>query len=95
MSGNRELEKLNTFRPQFFYTLDQLAQVMNLDEEKFIQRYIWKHVPSQTETFQPKKMIARNISTNAHHPDWRVTDEEFARWLKTMGFKPMTMWRMF
>lgn len=32
-------------------------------------------------------MIARNIAPPDQDPEWRVTEREFVRWMKTKGFR--------
>ncbi len=32
-------------------------------------------------------MTARNIAQTNEHPDWRVSDREFVRWMKVRGFR--------
>jgi hypothetical protein len=76
----------------FLYTLDQIAALLNLSEHTICTRYIfyqnYTHGPHK-----PDKMLARNITREgAVHPnartknDWRVSEQEFMRWMKRRGF---------
>lgn len=73
-------------RPPFLYTLDQLAQVLNVTEAVLRARYIYfdDRSPGPPKSGQ---LTARNISRPEDTPEWRVTDSELARWLKSKGFR--------
>ena len=87
----KRANELVTKRPPFLYTLDQLAQVVNMNEEHLVRNHIHKIRPGNSEKKSESKMIARNIG-HIGQDDWRVTEHEFARWLVKKGFKPISFW---
>lgn len=81
-------------RPPFLYTLDQVAQVVNMNEMILKRGYINFWSPGELEKPDSRKMVARNIG-DKDNPEWRITDSEFHRWLKVMGFKPVAFWAIY
>lgn len=70
----------------FLFTLDQIAQMINVGERTLKNDYI--HFAERTPGARPKrKMMARNIAPEDVSPDWRVTEEEFKRWMRHMGYR--------
>lgn len=73
--------------------MDQIAALLNLSEHTIATRYI--HYQNYTfGPHKPDKMIAHNISREgAVNPrastknDWRVSEDEFMRWMKRKGFR--------
>ncbi|RYE95932.1 MAG: hypothetical protein EOO77_41970 [Oxalobacteraceae bacterium] len=74
-------------RPPFLWTLDQCAQIVNLEQAVFTRRY----VHFQDLTAGPVKkdfLLARNIAPLGDSPEWRISESELLRWLKSKGFRP-------
>lgn len=69
----------------FLYTLDQIANMINVDLDLFRMRYVHYHMRS-TGVKTPKQMYARNIALESDQPDWRVSQDELIRWLRFTGF---------
>lgn len=85
-------QDIEWMRPPFFYTLDQIAGVLNLSIRALTERHIHKLSPDNKITKKPgpSKMIARDFGSGLQD-DWRITDAEFKRWIEYMGFRPMSM----
>lgn len=80
------MPSLKVPRPPFLYTLDQLAQCLNLTEARLTAQYI-RFDNRTAGPIMRGKMTARNITNDpSEDPDWRVTDAELARWLKFKGY---------
>lgn len=86
--------RVDSIKPPFLYTLDQIAQILNLTIERLEKVYVVKIRPggntSRKDLVGGRRMVARNISPDSN-PDWRISDAEFNRWMKLMGFLPMSM----
>lgn len=70
----------------FLYTIDQMAAMLNISEDSVKAQYLW-FVGRTTGTKRKHQMQAINIAPENEKPDWRVSMDEFIRWLKRMGFK--------
>lgn len=70
----------------FLWTLDQLAVMLNVEEHTVRTSYIYYEGRS-TGVRLRSLMTARNIAPEGTHPDWRVAEREFLRWLRVKGFK--------
>lgn len=69
----------------FLYTLDQLAAILNVEEEALRARYLYFQGLS-TGT-QGVRMVARNIEADPTHPPrWRVAETELLTYLRRKGF---------
>ena len=71
----------------FLYTLDQIAQMIEVEPSSLRSRYI--HFEGRSIGKQPTdRMLARDISSSdSEGPEWRVAEHEVARWLKRKGFR--------
>lgn len=70
----------------FLYTLDQLSVMLDLPESRIKQAYIYfegRSIGSRDKDL----MTARNIAPAGDKPDWRVTEREFIRWMRTKGYR--------
>jgi hypothetical protein len=75
-------------RPVFQYTLDQIAMCLALDETYLRASLI--HFDTVTAGTKPRgKMTAHNVADLGDKPDWRVTENEFIRWLRMRGYRKM------
>lgn len=69
----------------FLYTLDQLAALLNVDEETLAARYLYFNGLSKGD--QGIRMMARNIEIDPKQsPRWRVAESEVMRYLVRKGF---------
>lgn len=70
----------------FLYTLDQICQVLSI-QSVALRRHLYLDGQS-TGRQKPRQLRARNISTDPEgRPDWRVSEPELIRWMKSRGFK--------
>jgi len=70
----------------FLFTLDQVGEMLQVDESKLRERYVFytnRHVGSPPKD----KMRAVNIAPVGTHPQWRIAEREFVRWLRYKGFR--------
>ncbi|MDP9011125.1 MAG: hypothetical protein M3O41_00450 [Pseudomonadota bacterium] len=64
----------------FFYTLDQVADMLNVEVSKFRQAYIWK-VGAEVGAWQPRYLRAVQLLPT----DWRIGENELLRWMRHTG----------
>lgn len=70
----------------FMYTLDQIATMLQLEMSHFKSSYV--HYEERSVGYRRhEQMSARNIAPDGEKPDWRITEQEFVRWLRYKGFK--------
>ena len=85
MLSERDIQATGIPLRTFFYTIDQLAVMLNISEAALMKSHIFTE---REPGYQPKwKMRAVNIATPHDRPDWRVADKELIRWLKFKGFR--------
>jgi hypothetical protein len=79
-------EKIGLPPRVFLYTLDQISVLINVPEARLKASYIYFENRSTglKDTFM---MSARNIAPTDQKPDWRVSEREFVRWMRYMGYK--------
>lgn len=72
----------------FLYTLDQIAYMLSLSEDRVRNSGMVHYYGRSTGSKSPDRMMARNIaSSQTEPPDWRVAEQELIRWMKRKGFK--------
>lgn len=86
-------EKVGLPPVTFFYTLDQIASMLNMSVETLVASHVYFHMRS-TGMKSPHEMMARNIGKPGFPPDWRIAQAEFIRWLKLKGFKVQALGRV-
>lgn len=71
----------------FLFTIDQIAMMLEVNETQVYDNYLFYE--GRSVGVRPKdKMLTRDISpADAPKPEWRVTDKEFARWMRLKGFR--------
>jgi len=68
----------------FFYTLDQIALMMDWTDQKLKLRC---HFVGRTSgKVIPEKMEVLNMADRGRNPDWRISEREFIRWLSFHGY---------
>lgn len=70
----------------FTFTLDQIAAMLSLTEAELKRHYLYyanRSVGIQT----PNQMYAVNIAPENEPAQWRVSQKEFARFVKRKGFR--------
>ena len=69
----------------FLYTLDQIAAMLAYTKGSLKTHVIF--FEGSTGRMPPTRMRAKNIARMGDIPEWRVTEDEFRRWMKLKGFK--------
>jgi hypothetical protein len=67
----------------FFFTIDQITDMLLADANKFIFKD-----GHDTGIPPDDKMLARNIAPSDSAPEWRVEEMEFVRWMRHMHIIP-------
>lgn len=86
-------EKVGLPPVTFLYTLDQIAVMLQVPEERVRSTLVHYHMRS-TGRKSPHQMLARNIADPAENPDWRIPQAEFVRWLKLKGIRVFSIARL-
>lgn len=74
-------------RHPFLYTLDQIAILVAWSPGKLHARTFYI---GRTLGMKSRDMLeAFNLAAVAEKPDWRVSEQEFVRWLRIHGYKPV------
>jgi hypothetical protein len=69
----------------FLYTLDQIAGMLGMTESYLNYNHIY-FFGIMNGRKNKSQMIARNIAADDDKPDWRVSQQDFVRWLNANGF---------
>lgn len=69
----------------FFYTLDQVAIMLNLRVSALKLRVFFVGRTSGRRT--PTQLEAMNIAEPGKAPDWRIDERELLRWLAVHGYQ--------
>lgn len=70
----------------FLYTLDQISGMLSITVSNLMKSYLY--FENRSIGAQKKSMIStRNIAPPDDKPEWRVSEREFLRWMRYMGFK--------
>lgn len=69
----------------FLYTLEQIAAMINVSMHDVQYKYIYYHLRS-TGRKSRHQMLACNIAADSDDPEWRVSHQDFLRWLKSNGW---------
>jgi hypothetical protein len=65
----------------FLYTVDQIMDMLQVSDPKTILFYDGRSIgvaPSD-------RMLARNVAPSDEKPEWRVSEDEFIRWMRATG----------
>lgn len=90
---NHKLKKVGLPNLIFMFTIDQIASMMNISEDTVSGKYLYYQGRS---TGVPKKhhMRAVDIAPVDEKAVWRVSLEEFRKWLTRMGFRQADLSRI-
>lgn len=72
----------------FLYALDQIAALLNIEEEQLRRHYIFFERRS-TGIRYPDLIRAVNVAPEVARVKWRVTENELKRWMQYKGFRYM------
>lgn len=83
----RGVERTPELPPRpFLYTLDQIASLLSIEMVHLRNNYI--HFDGlSVGARRPDFLLARNIAPIGKPTDWRVAEQDFARWLKRKGWR--------
>jgi hypothetical protein len=82
----RSAEKIGLPVRPFLYTIDQIAVILDLSEERIRAGYVFYE--GRSVGFATRDLLmARNIAPQDEKPEWRIAEQELLRWLKRRGFK--------
>jgi hypothetical protein len=73
--------------PPMLYTMDQIALTVSWSMPRLVQRTYF--VGRTTRRKTRNDLEAFNIAAPSEKPDWRVGEDEFARWLRVHGYRPV------
>lgn len=79
-------EKIGLPPRPFLYTLDQISGMISIPLDTLKRSYIYfenRSIGRQERTL----IAARNIAPRDDAPEWRVSEREFIRWMRYMGYK--------
>lgn len=72
----------------FLYTLDQVAQLLNIETKKLYSNGWINFHGRSTGIATKQEMVARNIEKDPDKPaEWRIAERELVRWLRLRGYK--------
>lgn len=71
---------------QFFYTLDQIAELLSMSTKNLRANYVYFDRVTPTLR-RSKQLMARNIAEHTDKPDWRVAEDELVRWMRACRFR--------
>lgn len=86
MANEQERDKLGLPPRIFMYTPDQLATMLELTEQ-YVKRTLLFYDVREPGLAPKSKMRAVNIAPEGETPQWRVTEREFIRYLRSRGVK--------
>lgn len=83
---HQQRKEVNLPPRPFLYTLDQIATILSVSEQTVRNKYIY-FVGRSIGVARASLLKARNLADPDKRPDWRVSEQELIRWMKTRGFK--------
>lgn len=71
---------------EFFYTIDQIAYLLEM-EEKYVRSRIIFYEGRSVGAPRKDEMVAVNFAPEGDKPEWRVAERFFKRWMRFKGLK--------
>ena len=85
--GKTDKEKFELPTRVFFYTMDQIADMLMLPLSS-IEKVA--HFDGRTPGPRPRdKMTAKNVAAAGETPEWRIEEKEFIRWMMVKRLIPI------
>lgn len=82
----REQKKLYMPLRPFFWTPDQIAQLLEVNEKTVRDKMLW--YSGREPGLKPKDRIKTiNLAAYAEEPIWRIPEDELIKWLRFKGIK--------
>ncbi len=92
-SASHKLRKVGLPDLVFMFTLDQIASMLSVSEDTVRLVYVYYQGRS-TGMKKRNHMTAINIAEDDQPTQWRVSLEEYRRWLSRMGFRKADITRI-
>lgn len=92
-SASHKLKKVGLPDLVFMFSIDQIASMLSVSEETVRMVYLYYQGRS-TGMKKRNHMTAINIAMEDQPTQWRVSLEEYRRWLSRMGFRQADITRM-
>lgn len=70
----------------FFYTVDQIASLLSLEED-YIRRSLLHYEGRSVGPCPRDKILAINIAPEGEKPEWRVTERKLITWMRLKGVR--------
>ena len=81
-----ERERVGLPPRPFFYTVDQIGTMLELDPEYIMKRML--HFEGRSVGVCPKdKMLAVNLAPDGEKPEWRIPESRFLGYLRSRKVK--------
>lgn len=84
--GRPEREKVGLPPRIIFYTVDQLATMLEM-KESYIKTAVFFYEEREPGIRPKGRMLARNLAPDGETPEWRVSETELLRYLRYKGVK--------
>lgn len=92
-SASHKLEKVGLPALVFMFTIDQIASMLNVSEDTV--KLVYLYYQGRTSGLKKRHhMLAINIAAEDQQAVWRISLEEYRRWLSRMGFRQGDLTRM-
>lgn len=82
----REREKIGLPPRIFMYTADQIATMLELELD-YVKKSLFFYDRREPGLTPKTKMRAINIAPEGETPEWRVTERELIRYLRSRGLR--------
>lgn len=79
-------EKVGLPVREFFYTTDQIAYLIDCNED-YLKRSLLHYQGRSVGVCPKDKLLATNIGAEGDAPNWRVAETHLKRWMRFKGIK--------
>lgn len=90
VSQPRDAEKLGLPPTPFFYTVDQVAGLLQISEQKIRDKLLF-YMGRSTGIPPKSKLVATNMMPEGETPEWRILDKHLVRYLRFKGIRFQSM----
>jgi hypothetical protein len=91
--NNEERKKFNFPLRVWFFTVEEIAEMLAVDLDKVKREYVY-YLGLTPGVAKKDLLKAANLSPLDATPEWRISEEEFARWLRVKGFTVHTTYEI-
>lgn len=71
---------------EFFYTVDQIALLLEL-REQYVRERILFYEGRSVGAPRKDEMVAVNFAHEGDKPEWRIAERHLKRWMRFKGYK--------